>query len=129
MDILTIIKNYLIGQMVTILVLYVFFIGYLAYLPVRKAWSGLKLWVKIILIPFLGFFGFIDIGFNFTLGTILFWEFPRKGEWTLSNRAKRYHDRLVENPNYLEKQRKFFGNLLAALLNPFSVAIGESDHI
>jgi hypothetical protein len=129
MEILLIAKNYFISQLVTILVLYVFFLGYLAYLPVKSAWKDIKLWVKIILYPFLGFFGFVDIGFNFTLGSMLFYEWPRKGEWTLSKRAERYHQRVVENPNRLEKWRKSCGNFLAALLNPFSVAVGQGDHI
>lgn len=110
---------------------YQFLIGYCAYLTIWKAWQKgyLPIWLKIVVAPWLLVFGGIDVASNYVLGTIIFFEPPRRGELTLSLRSERYHKRVVEKPNFIEKWRHVWGVILSWTLNPFSQAIGEGDHI
>jgi hypothetical protein len=115
----------------TVAFIYTFLIGYCAYLTIWAAWCKglLPTWLKVIVAPWLIIFGVIDIAANYVLGTIIFMEIPRHGELTLSLRSKRYHQRIVTYPNFLEKWRHAWGVFLSWVLNPFSQAIGEGDHI
>ena len=87
--------------------------GFLIYVSIHKEWYMLAPLVKLVLLPFMLFY-FVDIGFNFVFGTLLFLERPY--ELTLTQRCDRHL-----------KDTGFRGSIARALcnhlLNPF-----EPDH-
>jgi len=61
------------------------------------AWFSLYAWINtflprqvVVAIAFLTGFVFVDILYNLTVGTFLFWERPR--EWLFTTRIQRLHD-------------------------------------
>src|SRR5271165_3459530 len=69
------------------LYVYVFYLGFLMYASVMNAgFKNLPLFVKALLVPPGIVFLLMDVLFNITLGTILFFQLPTKATITLSKR-------------------------------------------
>lgn len=66
--------------------LYVFMMGaYRAYLQKRLVGVSFILLGPVLLVAFA-----LDVFVQFTLASLVFWEIPRKGEWFVTHRLRRY---------------------------------------
>jgi len=64
--------------------MYILFLGFTMYASIIQAWHKLKIGIKVLLAPVLLVFGGIDVIFNLVIGSLLFWERPKK--FTFSER-------------------------------------------
>lgn len=77
------------------LAFYLLYGGYLGYLTVYRAkrdgrLSRLGAVAKLLALVHVVTFGLLDVAFNLTVFTLLFFEFPR--EWTITARCQRHKD-------------------------------------
>ena len=63
---------------------YALFACFAMYAAIIQAWSKLKIGIKVLYAPMLIVFGLMDVLFNFTFGSLLFWE--RARTYTFSQR-------------------------------------------
>ncbi len=68
--------------------LYLFWLLFLSCMALKWRWQVLSKPVKAASLPAVVVVGIVDIVFNLTLGSLIFWDRPR--QWTFSQRVSRY---------------------------------------
>ncbi len=78
--------------LVSFLAMYVCWVLYLAIMNLKRARDAGTLSTAALVLGYpLLFVGYaLDIGLNLTLYSVILWECPRRGEWTISARTQRW---------------------------------------
>lgn len=103
-----------------VLLLWVTWVMYLAYASLEGAYKRGQVGkvAKVLAIPLLLVFWPLDVLFNVTLFSVMFWEWPK--ELTITARLSRHHR---ESTGWRYKMAKWFG---AELLDPYDA---DGHHI
>lgn len=93
--------------------LYLLWLYYLVCMAIARAHIDGKMnyWLWILAAPAVGVAIALDVALNYSLLALLTFDFPRKGEWTFSQRLSR----LIHGGGWREKVAR----KVAAILDPF----------
>lgn len=103
----------IIALLIYVLIFYYLFVFAMA---IYRAYLNkvLKKWQYVVFAPPLLILVFMDYFFNYTIAVIGFWQWPPKGDYTLSDRMQTYHN---AEPN--TKRGKFSAFVCDDFLNLF----------
>lgn len=93
---------------------YLFWLGYLAVCGIYVGWRKAPIWVQVLLAPVVLSVLGVDVLFNYTLASVLFFQLPPRGCYTMTERISTYKD--GDQYSWRGKFGKF---ICANMLDPF----------